>query len=87
MWSNDFVELPGQWVYQDFSPPAYTNADLIAEIATVDAIYADIILNTTATFDAGIGFGYPANDYMGTKEILGTFYISPDATADQKLEI
>lgn len=80
--STEFVELAAVQVTQDFSPPAYTDAELIAEIEAVDNIYKYEVISQSSDFDAGIVFGYDANVYTGNQEIVGTFYISPDATAD-----
>lgn len=83
--ATDFVQVEPTYTTQDFMPPAYDNAELVDEIEKINDIHQIEFMYEEFVFDMAVVDS--TSTEQGMQTIMGTFFVSPDATAEQKVEI
>jgi hypothetical protein len=81
----DFVQVAPTYTTQDFMPPIYDNAELLEEIEKINEIHTIEFMYKEFVFDMAVVD--PNSAEQGMQTIMGSFFVSPDATAEQKVEI
>ena len=84
-WADTFVEVERTKTETDFQPPVYSDPELVEEIEKQENIVAQNFMYEEHTFDMSEFIS--GSTEQGTQTIIGTLFVSPDETADQKVEI